>query len=103
MIGRRLHASDDELGGVQPGDYWKASDRNPSQPKGYWIVALPVPAIDIGDGETMPILGTLNPSKHSIVEHEDGTITVSPSILSTRPDGTEVYHGFLEAGVWRSC
>lgn len=103
MVGRRLHHSDDELGDVRPGDYWHASDRNPSQPAGYWIVAVPAPARDIGDGETMPILGTLNPSIHAITEHEDGTITVSPSILLTGPDGEEVYHGFLERGAWRSC
>jgi hypothetical protein len=39
-----------------------------------------------------------------VVEHEDGTITVSPSILvSTSRDGKplEVWHGFLERGVWR--
>lgn len=33
--------------------------------------------------------------------HEDGTITVTPSILDVgHPDG---WHGFLERGVWRSC
>lgn len=37
---------------------------------------------------------------HSIVEHEDGTITVSPSILVT---GGEEWHGYLERGIWRSC
>jgi hypothetical protein len=41
--------------------------------------------------------------KHSVVEHEDGTITVSPSILVTRRvDEPQLYHGFLERGVWRS-
>jgi hypothetical protein len=42
-----------------------------------------------------------NLSSHAVVEHEDGTITVSPSILCS--DGAEghVYHGFLERGVWR--
>lgn len=41
---------------------------------------------------------------HEVTEHEDGTITVSPSILvSTSRDGqkVEVWHGFLEHGVWR--
>lgn len=46
--------------------------------------------------------------KHTIIEHEDGTITVSPSILiSTSYDGGKTYvtlwHGFLEKGIWRSC
>jgi hypothetical protein len=45
-----------------------------------------------------------NLSGHEVVEHEDGTITVSPSILiSGGPDGGELWHGFLEHGVWRSC
>lgn len=49
-----------------------------------------------------------NLQQHAIVEHEDGTITVSPSILiSTSYDGgkttVELWHGFLERGVWRSC
>jgi hypothetical protein len=45
---------------------------------------------------------------HTVVEHEDGTITVSPSILiATHPVGyperKELYHGFLERGVWRDA
>lgn len=47
-----------------------------------------------------------DPSNHEITEHEDGTITVSPSILISRPvNGVmqEQYHGYLERGVWRSC
>lgn len=38
--------------------------------------------------------------RHEVVEHEDGTITVSPSILIHRPSDGE-WHGFLERGVWR--
>lgn len=37
--------------------------------------------------------------KHDVTEHEDGTITVSPSIL-TRGHNRE-WHGYLERGVWR--
>lgn len=42
---------------------------------------------------------------HKVIEHEDGTITVSPSILVKISEGAdgEVYHGFLEKGVWREC
>jgi hypothetical protein len=45
---------------------------------------------------------------HQVTEHEDGTITVSPSILiTTSNDGgktqTELWHGYLERGVWRAC
>lgn len=42
-------------------------------------------------------------SGHLITEHEDGTVTVSPSILATRGDHGHDWHGFLERGVWREC
>lgn len=47
-----------------------------------------------------------NLSEHKVIEHDDGTITVSPSILVTwREHGIEItrWHGFLEKGVWREC
>lgn len=44
-----------------------------------------------------------NVSEHAITEHEDGTITVSPSILIRDGEGKELWHGWLERGVWRSC
>lgn len=37
--------------------------------------------------------------RHDVVEHEDGTITVSPSILVSDDRG-ELYHGYLVAGEW---
>jgi hypothetical protein len=40
-----------------------------------------------------------NLSGHSVTEHDDGTITVSPSILID--DGRSVWHGYLERGAWR--
>jgi hypothetical protein len=68
-------------------------------------------------------------AKHTVIEHEDGTITVSPSILIYpvephvyAPDerarlveaadenyvraweaGKPGWHGWLERGVWREC
>lgn len=39
--------------------------------------------------------------KHDVVEHEDGTITVSPSILID--DGRSQWHGYLQRGVWKPC
>lgn len=42
-----------------------------------------------------------NLSNHSVTEHEDGTITVAPSIKVSLPSGAELWHGFLERGVWR--
>jgi hypothetical protein len=38
---------------------------------------------------------------HTITEHEDGTITVSPSILFSSTDPARDWHGYLERGVWR--
>lgn len=38
---------------------------------------------------------------HKIVEHDDGTITVSPSILIKTHVGT--WHGFLKKGFWKEC
>lgn len=44
-----------------------------------------------------------NLSNHKVTEHEDGTITVSPSILITGASGDKEirWHGFLERGIWR--
>ena len=47
-----------------------------------------------------------NISKHTVTEHEDCTITVSPSILvssGSDPLSAPSWHGFLERGVWREC
>jgi hypothetical protein len=42
-----------------------------------------------------------NLSAHHVEEHENGTITVSPSILVDRGKLDE-WHGYLERGVWRT-
>jgi len=44
-------------------------------------------------------------TNHDVVEHEDGTITVSPSILvTTHADDCEIrWHGYLRRGVWEEC
>jgi hypothetical protein len=45
-----------------------------------------------------------NLTGHEVTEHEDGTITVSPSILVTAPGRSREsreWHGYLERGVWR--
>ncbi len=39
-------------------------------------------------------------ANHAVLEHEDGTITVSPSIQVTYGNGFQ-WHGYLEHGVWR--
>jgi len=38
---------------------------------------------------------------HKVVEHEDGTITASPSILINW--GEKQWHGYLIRGEWESC
>lgn len=83
MIGKRVEWTSQLM---QPGEYSKLPD-------GTWYGCTP-------NGHT----GNL--SAHDVVEHEDGTITVSPSIaVSMRQDGkdVELWHGYLERGVWRSC
>lgn len=42
-----------------------------------------------------PHMGSL--TDHEITEHEDGTITVSPSI-----EGYD-FHGHIERGIWRKA
>lgn len=40
-------------------------------------------------------------SQHTVEEHDDGTITVTPSILIN--DGRNQWHGHLIRGVWEDC
>ena len=40
-------------------------------------------------------------ANHEVTEHDDGTITVSPSILIT--DGKFTWHGYLIKGEWHKC
>jgi len=86
MIGQRLPDDSDWSSQHPAGSYWRLN--------GTWFAITP-------NGH----LGNL--SRHSVTEHEDGTITVSPSILvsmsiTNGPD-RELWHGFLERGVWRRC
>lgn len=60
--------------------YWRAPDG--------WYLYLP------GGG-----LGRL--SNHTVDEHADGTITVSPSVLVQGGRGRR--HGFVRRGVWEPC
>jgi hypothetical protein len=67
----------------QSGDYWF----DPTL--GYWLVCSPTGGV-----------GSLE--KHTVIEHDDGTITVNPSILITsnwQPQHN--WHGYLEHGVWQ--
>jgi hypothetical protein len=83
MIGKRV---DKAFIDYAPGDYGKDD-------KGNWVCSTP-------NG----LLGTL--TLHNVVEHPDGTISVTPSILVTvREHGQDklVYYGYLTKGVWSDC
>ena len=86
MQGRR-HDFDSTVWDLEPGDYGKDES-------GMWFCRPPLEEC-----------GTGGLRKHTVVEHEDGTITVSPSILfydKTDPAMQRVsWHGYLERGVWR--
>lgn len=80
MKGRRT-ADNTEPHTFQPGDYglWRSQ----------WWAQTPTKV-------------ACNLAGHSVTEHEDGTITVSPSILASNHTlGT--WHGYLEQGNWRTC
>lgn len=70
--------------GAQPGDYAKVPPGIDPRGDDYWYVLAP-------DGGA----GALAPNVHQVTEHEDGAITVSPSIVM--PNG---WHGFLTQGQW---
>lgn len=98
MTGRRVDADPNDPNGypfprLQPGDYGKDIH-------GIWHCCAPR---DTGSNFTN-FHGTLGDgqSYHKVTEHEDGTITVSPSILIATHDRGS-WHGYLERGVWREC
>jgi hypothetical protein len=89
LQGTRVNSRAEATGkdGYIPGCYWPVGDEGRRQ---WWIID---PTGHIGR------LGT----GHSITEFEDGTITVSPSILSTVADHGHDWHGYLREGVWEEC
>ena len=102
--GRRIYPTDfSSLEGIQPGDYWK-------DPKHGWFAACPIVVAGIPATENDLLLATL--CKHTVIEHENGTITVSPSILvggdysGIAPRewvDAHTWHGWLECGAWRTA
>lgn len=81
MQGRRL--PDDHFGyDVEPGDYWLPKDR----PGEVWF-RDPFGSI----GRT---------SSHAVEVHEDGSVTVKPSIAPRPDDPPGSFHGWLTKGVW---
>lgn len=88
MQGKRIYLdANGVLPPMNPGDYGK--DR-----EGRWWAICPHK-----DPGLFPLLARLD--SHEITEHEDGSITVSPSILLEREYAGVSWHGFLERGVWR--
>lgn len=90
MQGERLHKIDGEEDFLyriakNPGAYGTANGKD-------WFCTTP-------NG----LFGSL--IQHEVIEHEDGTITVSPSILVTSgaKKSEPTWHGWLERGIWRQC
>lgn len=90
MNGRRVYGVEPYR--FSPGDYgkWLEDDDN-------WYAKTP-------NGHMANLSG------HIVIEHADGTISVSPSIKvsTTMPRGkinvpVELWHGFLENGAWRTA
>lgn len=72
---------------AEPGDYCKIPPGMDPRADAAWYLL---------DPSGRP--GAVLTSKHTITEHEDGTISCSPSLVM--PGG---WHGFLQAGVWSEC
>lgn len=77
-----------------PGEYSKhiTTDQYGNNKKVVWFCIPPKSGIGCG-----------SLSNHQITEHEDGTITVLPSILIyNKPNKSDSgWHGYLEHGIWR--
>jgi hypothetical protein len=82
--------------GGEPGTWFKASDiTNPEEPRTCWHTIPPCGHI-----------GFLHSENHHVTEHDDGTITVDPSIWchsGGESHNERCWHGFLRKGVWREC
>lgn len=90
--GRRIYP--DESGCIvstmQAGDYGRSTD-------GKWLAHAPV---ELGG----PVWLNRPGHEWKIEEHEDGTISVTPSIRILDGDGKpDIWHGYLTRGVWRAC
>lgn len=82
--GRRVYPDAEGKLYLAERDYGKDAD-------GHWSVRPPNSGAGYLTGPTTQGLDWL------VTEHEDGTISASPSI------DTGSWHGYLERGVWRSC
>jgi len=92
-LGRRITATDHaSLESLKPGDYMLY--HNESTGLDTWYAMPPREKCRSG----FNLLAML--AHHDVTEHEDKTITVTPSILVTEYTG-DSWHGYLEHGVWR--
>ncbi|KKM92252.1 hypothetical protein LCGC14_1220330 [marine sediment metagenome] len=80
MIGKRIYPNDNGDLFLSQGDYGQ-------QINGEWF-ARP------------PNCHTGSLKNHEVTEHDDGTITVNPSIFIC-DDENELYHGYLKHGEWK--
>jgi len=82
LIGRRVHGKEPHQ--FEPNDYGFCEGQD------CWCACTPNDLL-------------ANLANHTVTEHEDGTITVAPSILCTDGAGGHRWHGFIEKGVWREA
>jgi len=104
--GRRVHEQPGKgLKFDLPGDYGCIEVGEPERGERWWYGRLPSftggeDSLSSGVGIGGTRMG------HTVVEHEDGTISVYPSILWSREHcilEKSWWHGYLEKGVWREC
>ena len=79
MKGKRVYPDENGYMHFDEGDYGKDAS-------GDWMARAP----------GIRAAGSL--VNHDVIEHDDGTITVTPSILMD--SGDQNYHGYLQGGEW---
>lgn len=89
MKGTRVYLKEGEtIPKLKPGDYGQDIRNN-------WWCKVPNGEFRAG------CMLTGHDKAWNVTEHEDGTITVSPSIGIGNVNGKWLYHGYLEKGIWR--
>jgi len=85
MLGKRIYKQNPDDYPQNPGEYMKGEN-------GRWELCLP-----------SGIHGAINDKIWKIEEHEDGTISVTPSILTKCHVDSYSWHGYLKKGIWEEC
>lgn len=80
-LGKRVYPDEDGGFYLNPGEYLLNKD-------GTWYAETP-------SGHLAWL------KNHQVIGHEDGTISVTPSILVTNHLGS--WHGYLTQGIWKEC